>query len=125
MLGWIIGIYRQTDGGTSPATADSPKGTRLAVWQTGADGLNWISKLVKAGKAIDLGGSGYPCRYTATAENLVPRIIDEPPEAIPTWSYGPDDILTERWAGKTVIDRAAATDCPTGEWLLVEAWDES
>jgi hypothetical protein len=56
-------------------------GTRLAVWQTGLGRLDWVYELVKAGKAINLGGNGYPCRYTATAEYLTPRIIDEPPGA--------------------------------------------
>ena len=58
MLGWNIGVYRLKDGGASPATAKSPDGTRLAVWQTGVCGLDWINKLVKEGKAIDLGGNG-------------------------------------------------------------------
>ena len=80
---------------------------------------------MKAGKAIDLGGNGYPCRFTATAEYLIPRIIDEPPGAKPTWSSGLHDILTEKWEGKTVLDRVACVACRPDEWLLIEAWDES
>ena len=125
MLGWNIGIYRQADNGASPATADSPTGTRLAVWQTGLGGLDWINELVKAGQAINLGGYGYPCRYTATAENLLPRIIEGPPGARSAWSFGLYDRLTEKWEGKTVIDRTAAADCRPDERLLIEAWDES
>lgn len=125
MLGWHISIYRQADGGLSPATAESARGTRLAVWQTGPGGLAWIQELVNAGKAIDLGGNGYPCRYTATAEKLIPRTIDEPPGASLTWASGADDILTKEWEGRTVIDRSAANTCQPDEWLLVEAWDES
>ena len=79
MLGWHISIYRQADGGASPATTESIRSTRLAVWQTGLGGLDWVQELVQAGKAIDLGGNGYPCRYTAAAENLIPRIEDGPP----------------------------------------------
>ena len=71
-LGWDVSVYRQTDGGTSPAIAESPEDTRLAVWQTGLGGLDWFDELVKAGKAIDVGGDGYPCRYTAMAANLGP-----------------------------------------------------
>lgn len=125
MLGWHISVYRLKDYGESPATEQSPKGIRLAVWQTGLNGLNWISELVKDGNALDLGGNGYPCRYTAAAKYIVPRIIEEPPEAYTIWVCGPNDILTEKWAGKTVIDQAAAAQCPSDEWLLVEAWDES
>ncbi len=39
--------------------------------------------------------------------------------------YDPGDILTGKWEGKTVIDRAAAEQCRLDEWLLVTAWDES
>ncbi|MFN2513729.1 MAG: hypothetical protein ABR568_20200 [Pyrinomonadaceae bacterium] len=80
---------------------------------------------MKAGKAIDLGGNGYPCRYTAIAENLLARIVDEPPGARRIWTSGVGDILTQKWEGRTVIERTAAAACRSGEWLLVEAWDES
>jgi hypothetical protein len=76
-----------------PATYESAKGARLAVWQTGLEGLDWLQTLVKQGYAIDLGGDGYPWRFTATAEQLVPHIITGPPEARATWQYGPRDIL--------------------------------
>src|SRR5438552_269958 len=125
MLGWHISVFRQSDGGKSPATEKSPKGTRLAVWQTGLWGTDWLDELVKAGQAIDLGGNGYPCRYTATPEHLIPRIIDEPPHAREVWICEPGDIISDKWEGRTVIDREAAAQCRPDEWLLVEAWDES
>ena len=87
MLGWNIGVFKQRDDGASPATPQSQHGARLAVWQTGLGGLDWLEELVKAGKAISLGGNGYPCRYTATAEYLIPRIIETPPGARPVWVY--------------------------------------
>jgi hypothetical protein len=116
-MSWDISIYRQANDGLSPATAESPRGTRLAVWHEGQGGLYWVDELVKAGKAIDLGGQGYPCRYTATAENIIPRIpqrVDEPPTAQRIWKIFEYD-----------FDRAAATACRPDEWLLVEAWDTS
>jgi hypothetical protein len=125
MLGWHISVYRQTNGGASPATAESPEGARLAVWQTGLGGLEWIDELVKAGRAIDLGGNGYPCRYTATAEYLIPRIIDEPPGARIVWTFDEGDIILEGWEGKTVVDRDVIAACRPDEWLLIVAWDES
>lgn len=125
MLGWLISVFRQTDSGSSPARADSGEGARLAVWQTGLGGLDWLDELVKRGHAIDLGGDGYPLRYTARAEHLIPRIAGGPPEARQTWMSGPEDIITDQWAGKTVIDRTAADACGPDEWLLVVAWDES
>ena len=125
MLGWNISVYRQDGDGSSPATAESVAGVRLAVWQTGLEGLNWIEELVKAGKVISLGGNGYPCRYTATAENLVSQIIDEPPMAKGVWACGENDIITEQWEGQTEINRTIAAACLPDEWLLIEAWDES
>jgi hypothetical protein len=125
MLGWCISVCRQNDTCISPATDSTPLGAQIATWQTGLGGLDWLNALVKVGKAVDLGGNGYPCRYTATAEHLIPQIIDAPPGARLMWSAAPADVLTDKWEGKTVIDRAAAADCRFGEWLIVEAWDES
>jgi hypothetical protein len=125
MLGWNIGIYRQIDDREMPGTSESRQGTRLAVWQTGPDGLGWLDELVKSGKAIDLGGDGYPFRYTAMAQYLIPEIIHEPPGANSRWICEPTDILSEKWEGKTVVDHVEADCCDHGEWLLVEAWDES
>ena len=125
MLGWHISIYSQKDGGQAAPTAESPEGTRLAVWQTGSGGLDWLDELVKSGKAISLGGNGYPTRFTAIAEHLVPRILEQPPGARTPWTYDAHDILTDKWEGQTVINRAAAAQCQASEWLLVVAWDES
>lgn len=125
MLCWNIGVFKQRNGGASPATAESELGARLAVWQTDHDGLDWLEELVNTSKAIRLPGYGYPSRYTATAENLIPRIIEMPPGAKPVWIYNKGDIITDKWEGKTVVDREAAARCHPDEWLLVEAWDES
>ena len=125
MLGWNIGVFRQADGGSSPAKLGSKEGARIAVWQTDVEGLQWLDKLVKAGQAIDLGGDGYPCYSTAQAEHLIPQIVTGPPAARQTWVCGQHDILTPEWEGKTVIDHAVAEDCRSDEWLLVVAWDES
>ena len=108
-----------------PAKAGSREGVRLAVWQTGLDGLKWLDALVEAGHTIDLGGNGYPCYYTARAEHLLPRIVNGPQEAKPTWTIALHDVVTSQWKGKTTIDHAAIDACRLDEWLLVEAWDES
>jgi hypothetical protein len=125
MLGWHVSIYRQKNGGATPATFESQQAERVAVWQAGLYGLNWINDLVRDGKAIDLGGDGYPVRYTAPAQYLVPQIVKGLPEAHAIWSHDEGDILNEKWAGKTVINVELAKRCDRSEWLLVEAWDES
>ena len=107
------------------ARTDSEQGARIAVWQTGHEGLAWLDELVEKGQAIDLGGNGYPFYYTARADFLIPKVMGGPPGANKVWVCGPDDILTDKWEGRTVIDHDAAEACRTDEWLLVKAWDES
>jgi hypothetical protein len=127
MLGWHVSVCRQPDGGHSPATFESPEGARLAVWQTDVDGLDWLIELAKQGKAIDLGGNGYPSRFTARAEHLLPHIVSGSFPANETWiipegSFFPDPTA---YVGKTQIDREGAEQCRSDEWLLVVVWDES
>lgn len=124
-LGWLISVYRQQNDGTAPASFGAPQGARLAVWQAGLDGLNWLDDLVKHQGAIDLGGDGYPLEYTAMAVHIIPRLRVEPPEARSVWTYHPGDIITEKWLGKTTKDAAAMDACRPDEWLIIEAWDES
>ena len=119
MTGWNISVYRQKDGGNAPATDQSIGGARLAVWQTGYAGLDWIRKLVEAGQVISLGGDGYPYRYTAPTERLLPRILDGPPNADRAWIYDVGDIIGDAWEGQTVIDREEAGRCSKDEWLLI------
>jgi hypothetical protein len=125
MLGYHISVYRQIDGGSSPATKTSPEGRRIAVWQTGLGGLEWLNKLTSEGHAIAFPGGGYPDRYTAQARHIIPQLLGGPPDARPVWGYGANDVLSDKWAGKTVIEREAAEACSADEWLLIEAWDES
>lgn len=125
MLGWHISVYRQEDGGRAPASFGAAHGTRLAVWQTGLGGLDWIDALVKEQKAISLGGNGYPLEFTATAAHLKAQLLDGPPGAKSMWSCDPGDILLPEWAGKTVKDLEAVDACQPDERLLIQAWDES
>jgi hypothetical protein len=125
MLGWHISVFRQADGGSSPAKAGPKEDIRLAAWQTGVEGLQWLDALVETGQAIDLGGNGYPNYYTAQAAHLIPQIVGGPPAARQPWLEGQHDVVTSQWEGKTVIDQAVAGDCRSDEWLLVVAWDES
>lgn len=125
MLGWFFVVFRQRDGGASPASASAPEGKRVAAWQTGLDGPKWIDALVKQGRALNLGGNGYPYRYTATAKDLLPTIAAGPPEARAVWVAGPQDVLGEGWDGATAVDQSESADCHPDEWLLIEVWDES
>ncbi|MEW6129599.1 MAG: hypothetical protein AB1757_21340 [Acidobacteriota bacterium] len=126
MLGWLVMVYRLAgDDAAMPATRASKSGERLAVWQTGMNGLDWVYDLVTEGQAINLGGDGYPCLFTAKAEYILPHISDEPPDARRFWVVQAGDIITENWLGQTVLNHEAINACPSSEWLLIEAWDES
>lgn len=124
-LGWHISVYRQHTDGSSPASFGAPNGDRLAVWQTGLGGLDWLDDLVRQQKAIDLGGNGYPMDYTAMATHIIPRLRGDPPEAKAVWSSDAGDILTPQWLGKTTKDPTSMDACRPDEWLLIRAWDES
>ena len=124
-LGWHISVYRQQNDGSVPASFGAAHGTRLAVWQTGLGGLDWLDRLVKQQKAIDLGGNGYPNEYTAMAAHIVPRLRGDPPEAKAVWTFDEGDIITPEWLGKTSKDPETMNACRPDEWLLIQAWDES
>lgn len=125
MLGWMISVHRQANGGAAPATADAERAGRLAVWQTGLDGLRWLNDLAATGHAVNLGGNGYPMRYTAQASVLIPAILTTPPMAQITWTLETGSVAPAGWPGQTVIDRTVIDACRPHEWLLVVAWDES
>lgn len=125
MLGWGIIVFRQRDGSLSPAQSESELGARLAIWDAGIDGLDWIDDLVKAGKAIDLGGNGYPCRYTATAAYLLPYILNPPNYRQDNRVISDNDVYGGEQPPLAGTDREMASLCRPDEWLLVEAWDAS
>lgn len=125
MIGWNISIHRQNDGGDHPASFNSLYGHSLAVWQTGLRGCEWLDDLVQRSRAVDLGGNGYPSRYTSKAKEIVPMLVPKPPFARDVWHYDPGDILTEKWHGKTFMDHQGLAKCASEEWLLIEVWDES
>jgi hypothetical protein len=125
MLGRHITICRQAAGGETPASFETPRSTELAAWQTGIGGLDWIDALVEKGLAICLGGNGYPTEYTAKLEHLKATILEGPPYANEIWRFGPGDVLTDKWLGKTTIYHQAVADCDPEHWVLIQAWDES
>ena|SRR5258705_9548363 len=124
MLGWHISIYRQIGDRSDPAKATTERDARVAVWQTGLGGLDWIEEVARS-KGYCLGGNGYPCRYTAQARDLLPTIMAGPPNAQNPWRNDPSDILGPKWVGRTLIEQQLVEACDPDEWLLVEAWDES
>ena len=88
--------------------------------------MQWLRELEAQGQAIDLGGDGYPLRYTAQAKHVLPKITEgEPPHANPRWLHGEGDIVQGYEHRKTQRKDEAIAACPPDAWLLIEAWDES
>jgi hypothetical protein len=124
-LGWHISVYRQKNGGDTPSCFGDEPGDRLAVWQAGLQGLRWLHRLVESGCAVDLGGNGYPCKFSARAADVIPHLVGEPPDANPTWLIGEGDVVLPNWLGKTTKASEVINACSPTEWLLIQAWDES
>lgn len=127
MLGWEIMIYRQGDRGASPATKQLPHGKRIAAWTRSSNGLMWLDSLVKAGRVIDLGGDGYPLKFTGTAEVLLSHLVQQQEEALPGSDYLCEKLRAAVNAFREITsnDLLGALECRPGEWLLIEAWDQS
>ena len=124
-MGWLTSIHRQTEALDRPATFDTVAGLELASWSSDSLGLDWIDALARNGKAVDLGGDGYPRRYTITVANFLQEIVHGPPGTA-IFADGttprPDE---EIWIYSSRVNRAGIAECRTDEWLLVDAWDST
>jgi hypothetical protein len=130
MVGWAVILSAQTPEERDADRKDKSK--VLFTWETGVWGLEWLQQLVRGGsvKEHSLKG-GYPNRYTAPAQVLLPLFQNGPP-----LSAGPDVLAYDESKRKDVIvrgdqnwnvimhpERIAA--CPSEQLLTVEVWDQS
>jgi len=120
-MGWCIIIDRQSDGESSPPTADSVPGQRVALWRAGWQGLNWLNDLVKAGHAVKLGGIGYPTRYAVTVE-WAREILERLPK---DGGFIPASDPLLGTARDAEVNEEALNAATPADWLLVTAWDQS
>ena len=142
MLGWLISVYRVADEeavrrtlGAEPSArvvlGDDVLGGRLAVWQAGPYGLNWIAEAAaREGGVIRKFECGYPHRYLARAADILPTIRDRVPYKAPmyehpSWVVPEGSVLLPGYVGKTTIDDGAIDRRSADEWLYIEVWDES
>ena len=89
----------------------------------GAD--KWIADLAAAGIATDLGGSGYPNRFTVPAAAVVPILMQGPPKYLGPMVIGDDYVHSGGWVGDARIDLAGMSALAPTEILMVEVWDQS
>ena len=113
MIGWRIVVSSQTPEERDRAEIDAREATILAEWEIGLEGIDWLQQLAQDGKATQLSVSGYPNRYMARADDVLP--------------------LLDNWRGEIErrayhifewhADRIAA--CPAEQVLTIDAWDLS
>lgn len=121
-LGWEFFVRRQDGavaGGTGTATET------LARWKAGLGGDKWLHDLVSEGLAANLGGNGYPNRFTVSAGVLVSVLAAGPPSHGGPPVIGDNYLLPGGWTGDARIDLEQLRHLDKDEALLVVAWDQS
>ena len=113
MLGWEIFVTRQ---GSEAA---------VASWTTGVFGLKWLDQLVQEHRAVDLGGDGYPSRYSVAAGVLLPIITQGRPAYTSPLVIGEDYVMPSGWSGQVKLNKENIAACQPDEQLMVEVWDQS
>ena len=120
MLGWSVSVFRKGD-----EDSHHSENLALAHWETGVWGLDWLDKLIKENKAVDLGGNGYPLRYSIAAGVLLPILKAGLPKHETPTIIGDDYVLPKGWNGNLLLNEKKFLACPSDEILIVEAWDLS
>ncbi|MDR3483182.1 MAG: hypothetical protein P4L91_21000 [Burkholderiaceae bacterium] len=123
MLGWWIVIAQQAPEEWAAAT--DRKAALLANWETSLGGIDWIEKLILAGKATRLLSGGYPNRYAAIARDVLPLIAGGLPAHTGPTVIGEDYVMPGDWTGNVEINLDKISSCPLGQVLTIEVWDQS
>lgn len=121
MAGWWTIISTETPEQMANMTKVN-KEAFLASWEAGLFGADWIAQLCQQGKATQLTFNGFPNRYTALADVVVPLlqagIADAQEGAFPR------DQPTA-WPGTITMHAQRIAACAPGQLLTVEIWDQS
>lgn len=112
MLGWEIVVTN--------------KEQKIASWMTGMSGTDWMSDLIKEGKAKDLGSNGgYPDTFLVPAKVLVPILTNGIPQVGGTLVIGEDYAISGNKVWKLDIQIDQLNQCLPEDDLVIEAWDQS
>lgn len=118
MLGWEVSVSRRR-------ATDPPDGLPVARWRTGLFGLEWIDKLVTTHRAVDLGGDGYPLRYSMTVSTFMSAVSDGSPSYDTPQAVAADSAQPSGWSSAARLNVPALSESLSDEELFVEAWDLS
>lgn len=124
MIGWWIVISTQTPEERSRHSEDR-KSFILAAWEVGLGGLDWLEGLVARGTGRKIRGDGYPNTYLASADVVLPLLVDGPPAHNGPMILGDDYVMPAKWFGSIEMHRDRMAACPDGQQLTIEAWDLS
>ena len=115
MLGWQVFVINESD-------VDKKS---MISWSTGFDGLAWLDELVKQGLAQDLGGSGYPNKYSGKASIILPKIVPSLPSYEGKLVIGDDYVLEVGKNWEIKINQSKIDACEPDQQLTIEVWDMS
>lgn len=121
MSGFLVIISTQTP---EQRDAGPDAESELARWETDAGGLRWIDQLVPQGKAKQLLFAGYPLRFTAAAQDVLPLIASGPPPYEGLLRQRGNVMTKEGWNGPATMDQAKMAGCPPEQILTIDAWDQ-
>ncbi len=103
-MGWLISVESQI-------SEKDHSELILASWNSSWGALEWITELVKQGKATQHGKYGYPNSYTALAKDVLPLIK--------TMSKGFSSVRSKKLHNENI------KNCSLEEELRIEACDMS
>ena len=121
MAGWWTIISSDTPERMADMTHVN-KEAFLATWEAGLFGADWIAQLCHDGKATQLSSNGFPNRYTASADVIVPLLQHGIAEA-QDGEFPPD--RPTAWPGSITLHRERVAACAPGQVLTIEIWDQS
>jgi hypothetical protein len=121
MIGWWIVIAQETPD-ERDANPDKLS-TVLASWESSLGGLDWLDKLAELGKAAQLRKGGYPNRYTAFAQDVLPLIANGPPKHDDIDIIGDDYVMPNGWSGNLTMHSEKIAKCAPDQLLTIDAWD--
>jgi hypothetical protein len=121
MLGWEIFVSRRErkiDGLIRSSQL-------IAAWEVGLSGTDWLDALTQEGKAINLGGNGYPNRWAASVAGLRPVLEKGIPTGKAKLVVSDDDLEQFTLPVYKKFHRDLLANLPPEEMLDIEAWDQS
>ena len=112
MSGWTIAVLNlPPEEEAHLRNREETQAAMLAYWEVGAFGTRWLDRLVAEGKATQVQSGGYPDRYAAQADAILPLLAD--PAGLP------------EVRGQVALYQSHLSACPATATLTITVWDQS